>query len=55
LYSDISPNLLGYALAIIMIGVTFRWIGTFLAAMEPKYNNKERVFMAFGWIPKATV
>ena len=23
--------------------------------MEPKYNNWERAFMAFSWIPKATV
>lgn len=26
-----------------------------MAMLEPKYNNKERAFVAFGWIPKATV
>jgi len=38
-----------------LIGVTARWLGTFLAGMERKYNNYERMFMAFSWIPKATV
>ena len=54
-FKDIDPSMLGSAIVIILIGVTFRWVGTFVAGMEPKYNNKERIFMAFGWIPKATV
>lgn len=40
---------------VIFIGVTARWIATFLVAFEKKYTNKERAFMAFAWIPKATV
>ena len=42
-------------LAVIIIGVTARWVATFCVAFEKKYNNKERAFMAFAWIPKATV
>ena len=30
-------------------------MGTFFAAFEKKYTIKERAFMAFAWIPKATV
>lgn len=54
-FKDIDPSMLGSAILIILIGVSFRWVGTFVAGMEPKYNNRERIFMAFGWIPKATV
>jgi len=38
-----------------MLGVSARWIATFCVAFEKKYTNKERAFMAFAWIPKATV
>lgn len=55
IFSVIDPALLGLSIVIILIGVTFRWIGAFCAALEPKYNNKERAFIAFAWIPKATV
>ena len=55
LFSNISPDMIGYGFAVILIGVTSRWLGTFAAAFEKKYNNKERAFMAFAWIPKATV
>jgi len=54
-FSEISGSMIGNAVAIILIGITLRWIGTFLACMERKFNNKERAFIAFGWIPKATV
>ena len=38
-----------------MLGLTFRWIGTVVAAAEPKFNCAERCFLGFAWIPKATV
>ena len=47
--------MIGYGFAVILIGVTARWVSTFLVGFEKKYNNKERIFMAFAWIPKATV
>ena len=54
-FSKIEPSVIGYGFAVIIIGVTCRWFGTVIAAFESKYNCKERAFMAFAWIPKATV
>ena len=42
-------------LVVIFFGVSARWIATFIVTFEKKYNYKERAFMAFAWIPKATV
>ena len=47
--------MIGKGFGTILIGVTARWLGTFLAAFEKKYTVRERAFMAFAWIPKATV
>lgn len=54
-FEKISPSSVGYGFAVILIGVTFRWLGTVGSAFESKYTCKERMFMAFAWIPKATV
>lgn len=54
-FSVIKGEVVGLGLLTIMIGVTCRWFGTILAAFESKYTCKERCFMAFAWIPKATV
>ena len=54
-FAKITPSVIGYGFAVILIGVTCRWLGTILAAFESKYTCKERAFMAFAWIPKATV
>jgi len=38
------------------VGVIVRWLAAFLVTgLERKYTIKERIFMAFAWIPKATV
>lgn len=55
IFTKINPQFLLLGIIIIVIGVSFRWMGTFCAGLEKKYNNKERAFMAFAWIPKATV
>ena len=55
LFSNIEPSLIGKSFGVIVIGVAARWIFTFLAGCGKKFNNKERAFMAFAWIPKATV
>lgn len=54
-FKDIDPNTLGTGILVIFIGLACRWIGAFCAMLEPKYNMKEKCFVAFGWIPKATV
>jgi solute carrier family 9B (sodium/hydrogen exchanger), member 1/2 len=55
LFEKLEPSLMLQSLACITIGVTSRWLATFMATCEKKYNYKERAFMAFAWIPKATV
>lgn len=55
LFNKLEGSLIGYGFAVILIGVSARWISTFCVGFEKKYNNKERIFMAFAWIPKATV
>lgn len=55
LFSKIDGSQIGKGFAVIVIGVTARWVATFLVGCGKKYNNKERAFMAFAWIPKATV
>ena len=40
---------------VIFLGLALRWIGTVVACSEPKFNCKEKMFMGFAWIPKATV
>lgn len=55
LFSKIEASQIAKGLAVIFIGVTARWLATFLVTCEKKFNYKERAFMAFAWIPKATV
>lgn len=55
LFSKIEPSQIGYGLGVIFIGATARWFATFLCGCQAKYTNSERAFMAFAWIPKATV
>lgn len=55
LFTKIEPSMIGKGFGTILIGVTARWFGTFMAAFEKKYTYRERAFMAFAWIPKATV
>jgi hypothetical protein len=45
----------GKGVGVILLGLVFRWIGTVLAASEPKFVFKEKAFLGFAWIPKATV
>lgn len=55
LFTNIDPAELGTGILIIFIGLCFRWIGAYLAFCEKKYTRKEAAFVAFAWIPKATV
>lgn len=55
MFDKIDPSQIGKGLAVIAIGVSARWGATIVAASERKYNCKEKMFMAFAWIPKATV
>jgi NhaP-type Na+/H+ or K+/H+ antiporter len=52
---EIDSGTIGQAILIILVGISFRWVGTYLAGCGGKFTRKERMFMAFAWIPKATV
>lgn len=40
---------------IILVGVLIRYLTTLLVTYVKSYELKERLFIAFAWIPKATV
>lgn len=55
-FSQISGSIVGNGLLILFICLVFRWFGTYFATSEKgKFETKERAFMAFAWMPKATV
>lgn len=53
--NEVDSGVLGKGFLIILVGVSCRMLATFLSAFERRFTFKERVFMAFAWIPKATV
>jgi NhaP-type Na+/H+ or K+/H+ antiporter len=57
LFDDVDSSVLGRGLLLIFCGVTMRWFATFFVTWTPSgyFTKKERMLMAFAWIPKATV
>ena len=51
----IDPATLGYGILVLVGALLIRMVGTFFAVTCGNLNNKEKVFMAFAWMPKATV
>lgn len=54
-FKKIKIDSFGLSIAVILLGLTMRWIGTVIAASEDKFVFKEKAFLGFAWIPKATV
>lgn len=55
-FGNINTEIIGNVVLIILIGLTFRWIATYLVTgVNKNYLSKERAFIAFSWMPKATV
>lgn len=54
---DISYALNNFwmALFVLLIGLSFRTIGVFLCLIKTNTNFKERLFVVFSYLPKATV
>lgn len=46
---------LGYGILVLMLALVLRMISTFFAVSCGTLNTKEKIFMAFAWLPKATV
>lgn len=54
-FKKIKIDSFGLSIGVILLGLLMRWIGTVVAASEPKFVFKEKAFLGFAWIPKATV
>ena len=51
----INPNTLGLSIAVLVIALIIRMVGTYFAVCGGDLTVKEKIFMAFAWMPKATV
>ena len=55
MFDKIESNVIGKGIGIILLGVSARWFATFFVSAGQGFKVKERAFMGFAWIPKATV
>ena len=51
----INMNTLGLSIVVLLIALIVRMIGTYFAVCGGELTTKEKIFMAFAWLPKATV
>jgi len=51
----INPETLGYGIIVLVVSLAFRMVGTYFAVSGGNLNVKEKIFMSFAWMPKATV
>jgi len=51
----INPNTLGLSIVVLLIALIVRMVGTYFAVCGGELTRKEKIFMAFAWLPKATV
>lgn len=55
LFDRVESSMIGLGLVVIFCGVSARWFATFMVGAGQGFTYKERAFMGFAWIPKATV
>jgi len=53
--STLEPGTVGVGIGCLMIAVFFRMIASFLVVLGAGFNLKEKLFIPFAWLPKATV
>merc|ERR1712106_508094 len=51
----INMNTLGLSIVVLLIALIVRMVGTYFAVCGGELTRKEKIFMAFAWLPKATV
>lgn len=51
----INPQKLGLSIAVLVVALLIRMVATYGAVSGGNLTRKEKVFMAFAWMPKATV
>jgi Kef-type K+ transport system membrane component KefB len=54
-FSEVSGGTVPRAVCIVLTGVTLRTLCTYLVMCGFNYTNKEKLFFALAWTPKATV
>lgn len=55
LFANLTSRIVGYSIAVIVVGVFFRLSFTFICSQSKKFTIKERIYMSVCWIPKLTV
>ena len=51
----INPDTLGLSIVVLLVALVFRMVGTYFAVCGGNLTTKEKIFMTFAWLPKATV
>merc|ERR1712088_1125243 len=51
----INPNTLGLSVVVLVLALLIRMVGTYFSVCGGELTVKEKIFMAFAWMPKATV
>ena len=51
----INPDTLGLSIVVLLVALLFRMVGTYFAVCGGELTVREKIFMAFAWLPKATV
>ena len=51
----IDPATLGKGIGVLVLALGLRMVGTYFAVSCGNLNRKEKIFMAFAWLPKAAV
>lgn len=54
-FNVLDADVVGKAVACLMIGIVLKVIVSYLVTYNIGLNHKERLFVAFSWVPKATV
>ncbi|XP_076802176.1 sodium/hydrogen exchanger 9B2-like [Clavelina lepadiformis] len=52
---SMDADIIGLGLAVLFIGLLFRTLTTFAAVLRAGLTLKEKIFVCFAWLPKATV
>ncbi|CAL4065695.1 unnamed protein product, partial [Meganyctiphanes norvegica] len=52
---DLKMETVGWGVLVLIISLSFRMVCSFMVAMGGGLNMKERLFVSFAWLPKATV
>ena len=51
----INPDTLGLSIVVLLVALVFRMVGTYIAVSGGVLTVREKIFMTFAWLPKATV